>query len=90
MDDQIYPLRISAVYAIYDVNRRDSFLVELKNTTKEINNSLSIFNNTPELSQYVRNVDAAIGDYIRFSQNSVVLFEKNDRGLVSENMASAL
>ncbi|PKG37857.1 methyl-accepting chemotaxis protein [Psychromonas sp. Urea-02u-13] len=85
IDDKIYPLRISAVYAIYDANRRDSFLVELKNSTKEINTSLSIFNNTPELSKYVRNVDDAIGDYIRFSQNAVLLLKKNDRGLVSES-----
>lgn len=85
IDDKIYPLRISAVYAIYDANRRDSFLVELKNSTKEINTSLSIFNNTPELSKYVRNVDDAIGDYIRFSQNAVLLLKKNDSGLVSES-----
>lgn len=30
IDDTIYPLRISAVYAIYDAERRNNFIAELR------------------------------------------------------------
>ncbi|WP_200852356.1 hypothetical protein, partial [Klebsiella pneumoniae] len=41
IDDTIYPLRISAVYAIYDAERRNNFIAELREGLTEVQSALS-------------------------------------------------
>lgn len=84
VDDQVYPLRISAVYAIYDASRRDTFLNELKTTMREINKDLDSMAARKTFRDDVVKVRAAIENYVQFSNQGVALFTRNDQGLVSE------
>jgi len=84
IDDQVYPLRISAVYAIYDHSRRQVFLSELKTGLKEIQKNLDLMASRDIFKDDVRVVRRAIEDYVQFSHRAVELFSQRDSGQVSE------
>ncbi|MDC5705072.1 methyl-accepting chemotaxis protein [Vibrio europaeus] len=83
IDDQVYPLRISAVYAIYDDSRRQVFLNELKTGLKEIQKDLDLMANRDTFRDEVRVVRRAIEDYVQYSHRAVELFSQRDSGQVS-------
>ncbi|WP_159650449.1 methyl-accepting chemotaxis protein [Vibrio atypicus] len=84
IDDQVYPLRISAVYAIYDSSRRDAFLAELTTGMKEIDQDLDQMGARKTFRQDVSVVREAIESYVQFSNRAVDLFTRKDNGQVSE------
>lgn len=85
MDDQIYPLRISAVYAIYDAARRDGFLNELKSGMKMIEADLDKIEARGTFRSEAVEVRQGIEAYVDYSTRSVQLLNRYDRGLVSES-----
>ncbi len=84
IDDQVYPLRISAVYAIYDSSRRNSFRDELNAAAKEIAQDLRVIENVPEFRSDVQTVNTAIRGYIDFSNRAVSILDRRDRQEVTE------
>ncbi|KGY13292.1 chemotaxis protein [Vibrio tubiashii] len=85
IDDQVYPLRISAVYAIYDSSRRQVFLSELKSGLSKIQLDLDMMARRDTFKNEVASVRDAIEDYVDFSNRAVELFTKRDNGgLVTE------
>lgn len=84
IDDTIYPLRISAVYAIYDSSRRDSFLSELKSGLKEVEYSLSKMQQNEMYRDDVSFVRDRIENYIEMSNRAVELFNNRDKGQIQE------
>tara|TARA_Y100001956_G_scaffold37433_1_gene36848 strand:- start:376 stop:2004 length:1629 start_codon:yes stop_codon:yes gene_type:complete len=84
IDDQVYPLRISAVYAIYDSSRRNAFLNELKSSMREINKDLDSMAERKTFRDDVVKVRTAIENYVQFSNQGVALFTRKDQGLVSD------
>ncbi|EGU46321.1 methyl-accepting chemotaxis protein [Vibrio ichthyoenteri ATCC 700023] len=84
IDDQVYPLRISAVYAIYDATRRDAFLAELKQSMREIQRDLDAMAKRGTFRNEVNQVNRAIEDYVRQSEQAVAFFTRRDQGLVSQ------
>ncbi|WP_299020217.1 methyl-accepting chemotaxis protein [uncultured Photobacterium sp.] len=84
IDDRVYPLRISAVYAIYDASRRDSFQGELNVAAKEIAQDLRQLEQVDEFKNQADQVNSAIQDYIDYSQRAVVTLNQHDRGELSE------
>ncbi|UXI00149.1 methyl-accepting chemotaxis protein [Photobacterium sp. TY1-4] len=84
VDDQLYPLRISAVYAIYDANRRDSFQQELNQIAGSITHELSVLEREPLFKAQAAQVNANIAEYIRFSQRAVPLLNRHDQGLLPQ------
>ncbi|ODS05678.1 methyl-accepting chemotaxis protein [Vibrio scophthalmi] len=84
IDDQVYPLRISAVYAIYDADRRDSFLAELKQSMREIQRDLDSMAKRGTFRTEVNQVNRTIEDYVRQSEQVVTFFNRRDQGLVSQ------
>ncbi|MBD1566438.1 methyl-accepting chemotaxis protein [Vibrio sp. S12_S33] len=84
IDDTIYPLRISAVYAIYDSSRRDSFLSELKSGLKEVEYSLTKMQQNEMYRNDVSFVRDSIENYVEMSNRAVELLNSRDKGQVQE------
>ncbi|NOH51622.1 methyl-accepting chemotaxis protein [Vibrio coralliilyticus] len=84
IDDQVYPLRISAVYAIYDASRREVFLNELRSGMAQIQKDLDMMASRKTFRDDVNVVRRAIENYVSFSNRSVELFTRRDNGAVSE------
>lgn len=84
IDDQVYPLRISAVYAIYDASRREVFLNELRAGMAQIQKHLDMMASRKTFRDDVNVVRRAIENYVSFSNRSVELFTRRDNGAVSE------
>ncbi|NOI27786.1 methyl-accepting chemotaxis protein [Vibrio coralliilyticus] len=84
IDDQVYPLRISAVYAIYDASRREVFLNELRAGMAQIQKDLDMMASRKTFRDDVNVVRRAIENYVSFSNRSVELFTRRDNGAFSE------
>ncbi|MGF1909267.1 methyl-accepting chemotaxis protein [Vibrio kasasachensis] len=84
IDDRVYPLRISAVYAIYDASLREKFLGELKEGMKDINSSLDNIEAQGTFESESKIVREKIEEYILLSEQAVKFFERRDNGNVSE------
>ncbi|ENM5765805.1 methyl-accepting chemotaxis protein [Vibrio mimicus] len=89
VDDTIYPLRISAVYAIYDAERRGEFLTELKAGLKQAEAALEVMGEEPQFRDDVNVVEQRITNYIDESQQMVSLFNRVDQGTATAQEASA-
>ncbi|UPQ89737.1 methyl-accepting chemotaxis protein [Vibrio sinaloensis] len=89
IDDQVYPLRISAVYAIYDSSRREQFLQDLQTALTQIYKDLDIMAKQPEFVKQVAVVREAIEHYVQFSNQAVDMFARRDVGQVTEQEYSA-
>lgn len=83
IDDQIYPLRISAVYAIYDANRRNTFLNELERSSAQIHKDLDVMQQQKAFREEAKAASVAIDDYIRYSRQSIDVFTRKDQGMIS-------
>ncbi|WP_187376562.1 methyl-accepting chemotaxis protein [Vibrio mimicus] len=89
VDDTIYPLRISAVYAIYDAERRGEFLTELKAGLKQAEAALEVMGEEPQFRDDVNVVEQRITNYVDESQQMVSLFNRVDQGTATAQEASA-
>ncbi|HGF7190751.1 methyl-accepting chemotaxis protein [Vibrio cholerae] len=89
IDDTIYPLRISAVYAIYDAERRNNFIAELREGLKEVQSALSSMEQDAQFSRDVGLAKQSIEGYVAESQKMVALFNRLDQGLATREEANA-
>ncbi|HDZ9224606.1 TPA: methyl-accepting chemotaxis protein [Vibrio cholerae] len=89
IDDTIYPLRISAVYAIYDAERRNNFIAELREGLTEVQSALSSIEQDAQFSRDVPVVKQSIEIYVAESQKMVALFNRLDQGLATREEANA-
>ncbi|WP_337912035.1 methyl-accepting chemotaxis protein [Vibrio cholerae] len=88
IDDTIYPLRISAVYAIYDAERRNNFIAELREGLTEVQSALSSIEQDAQFSRYIPVVKQSIEVYVAESQKMVALFNRLDQGLATREEAN--
>ncbi|MDT8794086.1 methyl-accepting chemotaxis protein [Vibrio cholerae] len=88
IDDTIYPLRISAVYAIYDAERRNNFIAELREGLTEVQSALSSIEQDAQFSRNVPVVKQSIEIYVAESQKMVALFNRLDQGLATREEAN--
>ncbi|EJL6551544.1 methyl-accepting chemotaxis protein [Vibrio cholerae] len=88
IDDTIYPLRISAVYAIYDAERRNNFIAELREGLTEVQSALSSIEQDAQFSRDVPAVKQSIEIYVAESQKMVALFNRLDQGLATREEAN--
>ncbi|MBL4286034.1 methyl-accepting chemotaxis protein [Vibrio fluvialis] len=84
VDDTIYPLRISAVYAIYDPARREVFLRELKTGLKVVDQTLEEMQKQKLYDEEIEHVQQNIVEYVDMSERAVEFFTRRDAGLVTE------
>lgn len=88
IDDTIYPLRISAVYAIYDAERRNNFIAELREGLTEVQSALSSIEQDAQFSRDVPVMKQSIEIYVAESQKMVALFNRLDQGLATREEAN--
>ncbi|WP_375320479.1 methyl-accepting chemotaxis protein [Aliivibrio logei] len=91
VDDIVYPLRIGAVYAIYDTSRRDNFTNELKSKVSSINALLDEMEERKTFARDVKQVRSNINDYVQFSHKVVNYLNKKESGAtVNENYSNLI
>ncbi|BCL72912.1 methyl-accepting chemotaxis protein [Vibrio nigripulchritudo] len=84
LDDTIYPLRISAVYAIYDPSRRDDFQQHLRENSQILTTNLAQLEKTTVFQHEVEKVKNAISAYVDYSHRAVPVLDKHDEGTLSD------
>lgn len=81
IDDIVYPLRISAVYSIYDTGRRANFTAELKSSINTINVLLDELEVRQTFAHEVNQVRGNINAYVQFSHRVIEYLNKKESGL---------
>ncbi|MGF1909268.1 methyl-accepting chemotaxis protein [Vibrio kasasachensis] len=84
IDDSIYPLRISSVYATYDPQRRATFLNELTQGMDEVKAILDVIEARGTFRTESLLVRDKIDQYIVVSEGAIEFYTRRDQGLVSE------
>ncbi|MGR6832268.1 methyl-accepting chemotaxis protein [Aliivibrio wodanis] len=90
IDDIVYPLRIGAVYAIYDTERRANFTVELRSKVKSINALLDELEDRKTFAREVNQVRSNINAYVQFSHKVIEYLNKKESGLTVNESYEAL
>ena len=91
IDDIVYPLRIGAVYAIYDTNRRENFTSELRNKVRDIDVLLDELEARKTFAREVNQVRSNVNAYVKFSHKVVEYLNKKESGLtVNESYESLI
>ncbi|MUK45837.1 HAMP domain-containing protein [Aliivibrio fischeri] len=90
VDDEVYPLRISAVYAIYDTDRRANFTAELRNKVDDINVLLDELEARKTFAKEVNLVRTNINNYVQFSHKVIEYLNKKESGQAVSQSYDAL
>lgn len=86
IDDQVYPLRIGAVYAIYDPARRDAFYKEMQLEIDTVEQLLSDITKKQTFSADAAKVHESMKAYVDFTKRVILYSERKEQGLpVTEN-----
>lgn len=83
IDDHMYPMRISAVYAIYDHERRIDFLKSLSQNEKILNELLIEISAHKTFSSDAAIVKKAVHDYLDFSKKILNFQEQKEQGITT-------
>ena len=90
IDDHMYPMRINAVYAIYDHSRRVSFLKSLDKNEKILNELLLEISEHKTFGSDANVVKKSVHDYLEFSKKVLAYQEQKEQGLTVDNSYSSL
>ncbi|MUL01491.1 HAMP domain-containing protein [Aliivibrio fischeri] len=86
IDDEIYSLRIDAVYAIYDNEHRADFIDNLEKRREHINVLLNELKIRKTFANEVNQISLKINDYAAFSKKLINYLDKKEQNIeVSEN-----
>ncbi|MDD9175784.1 methyl-accepting chemotaxis protein [Aliivibrio finisterrensis] len=86
IDDEIYSLRIEAVYAIYDIEHRAQFISKLEKGVKNVNFLLDELKARKTFVDEVIQINSRINDYAMFSKKVVHYLNQKEKGIdVNEN-----
>ncbi|MUJ29600.1 HAMP domain-containing protein [Aliivibrio fischeri] len=86
IDDEIYSLRIDAVYAIYDNEHRADFIDNLEKRREHINVLLNELKIRKTFANEVNQISLKINDYAAFSKKLINFLDKKEQNIeVSEN-----
>ncbi|MUK35820.1 methyl-accepting chemotaxis protein [Aliivibrio fischeri] len=83
IDDHMYPMRISAVYAIYDHERRIDFLKNLSQNEKILNELLVEISAHKTFNSDAEIVKKAVHDYLDFSKKILNFQEQKEQGITT-------
>ncbi|MGF1903124.1 methyl-accepting chemotaxis protein [Aliivibrio sifiae] len=90
IDDHMYPMRINAVYAIYDHSRRVSFLKSLDKNEKILNELLLEISEHKTFGSDANVVKKSVHNYLEFSKKVLAYQEQKEQGLTVDNNYSSL
>ncbi|MUL22233.1 HAMP domain-containing protein, partial [Aliivibrio fischeri] len=86
IDDEIYSLRIDAVYAIYDSEHRANFIDNLEKRREHINVLLNELKVRKTFAKEVNQISLRINDYAAFSKKLITYLNKKEQNIaVNEN-----
>lgn len=83
--DLIYPLRINAVYAIYDTTRSQAFLNQLNSTIVHVDEKLDKMADRKTFARDVNKLRESVDTYFKYSTRSTDIFSRHRAGTLSEN-----
>lgn len=83
LDDQVYPLKLDAVYSMYDESSREAFIFKLKSAYVGIENKLTEIDARETFVEQVTVVRAAVKEYLDYSHQALELFERQKQGTVT-------
>lgn len=84
IDDTIYPLRISGVYALYNDSLRSEFIQSLDSIKEDIEQSLQSLSNSNLFDAEVEAVHEAIEKYLSLSELSMRVSSDHDQGVLTD------
>lgn len=84
LDDEVYPLKLDAVYALYDESSREAFIVKLGSAYARIENKLTEIDARGTFVEQVKVVRASVKEYIDYSHRALELFERQKQGAVTQ------
>lgn len=90
ISDIIYPIRIGAIYAIYDTTHRSGFTNELQSKVTKLNTLLDEIEQRKTFSTEVNQVRSNINDYIQFSHKVVDYLNNKENGVAVNQDYDAL
>lgn len=83
IDNQVYPLRISGIYAMYIPERRLAFVSELKSISKDIHQELNQIASNPEYRQQAMVMKDKVDVYIKHAHGVIDAVSRFEQGLLS-------
>jgi methyl-accepting chemotaxis protein len=83
IDNQVYPLRISGIYAMYIPERRLAFVSELKSISKDIHQELNQIASNPEYRQQAMVMKDKVDAYIKHAHGVIDAVSRFEQGLLS-------
>jgi len=90
IDDHMYPMRINAVYAIYDHERRIDFLKNLSQNEKILNELLVEISAHKTFNSDAEIVKKAVHDYLDFSKKILNFQEQKEQGITTNDNYNSL
>ncbi|BBL91154.1 methyl-accepting chemotaxis protein [Vibrio rotiferianus] len=83
IDNQVYPLRISGIYAMYIPERRSAFVSELKSISKDIHQELNQIASNPAYRQQAMVMKDKVDAYIKHAHDVIDTVSRFEQGLLS-------
>ncbi|OLQ89120.1 chemotaxis protein [Vibrio ponticus] len=85
IDDSVYPLRISAVYAIYDSSRRATFLNELNRGLQDVYAVLDSMEARGTFRSEAVTVRDRINNYVQMTKQAIELASQKQQGAITDS-----
>ncbi|ASI94538.1 methyl-accepting chemotaxis protein [Vibrio rotiferianus] len=83
IDNQVYPLRISGIYAMYIPERRSAFVSELKSISKDIHQELNQIASNPAYRQQAMVMKNKVDAYNKHAHDVIDTVSRFEQGLLS-------
>ena len=83
IDNQVYPLRISGIYAMYIPERRSAFVSELNSISKDIHQELNQIASNPAYRQQAMVMKDKVDAYIKHAHDVIDTVSRFEQGLLS-------
>lgn len=85
LTNTIYPLRVNAVYSIFEAERRDVFANQVAQAEREVNNVLSVIKSRETFARDAQTIGNAFSQYIELAKRSTGVFNAYDNGQLSQS-----
>ena len=81
--DTVYPLRISAIYAMYDSSRRDTLLNEINSKIGSLNDEFTLLKKQSTFSDEISHVESSVHKYLEMAKQMVEMTRGQENGEVT-------
>ncbi len=85
LTNAIYPLRVNAVYSIFEAERRDVFANQVAQVERQVNKTLDVIKSRETFARDAQTIGKAFNQYIDLAQRSTGVFNAYDNGQLSQS-----